>query len=44
MRKIESLIPTNSDDLLSIPIKASDIQRYEKFYRYFPHFAEAEIQ
>lgn len=42
MRALEQHLPiiVSPSDL---PISANDIDRYERVYRYFPHFAETEI-
>ena len=44
MRKIDSLIPLDDHDYLKIPVPRADINKYQNFYRYFPHFAETEIR
>lgn len=44
MRKIDSLIPLADPDYLEIPVPRGDIEKYQNFYRYFPHFAETEIR
>lgn len=43
LRRIDALIPLESTDYCQLPIAQSDIDRYVKIYRYFPHFAETEV-
>ena len=44
MRKIDTMIPLLEEDYASVPVPRGDIEKYQDFYRYFPHFAETEIQ
>lgn len=43
LRRIDALIPLDAIDYGELPLPQSDIQRYVKIYRYFPHFVETEV-
>lgn len=42
VRALDKLIPIENGQC-ELPLPPSDVAKYEKYYRYFPHFAEAEI-
>lgn len=42
IRALDKLIPLG-EDACTVPVPAGDVSKYQKVYRYFPHFAEAEI-
>lgn len=43
LRRIDALIPLDAADYSELPLAQSDIERYVKIYRYFPHFVETEV-
>jgi hypothetical protein len=44
IRALDEQLPTSGGHVLSLPsVKQSDIEKYEKIYRYFPAFAEANL-
>lgn len=43
MRKIDAKIPFEESDFSEVPVPRSHIEKYQTFYRYFPHFAETEM-
>lgn len=43
IRHLDSLIPISECDYSKIAIPAADVRAYQKLYRYFPTFAEADL-
>ena len=42
IRALDKIIPLG-EDICTVPVPPGDVSKYQKVYRYFPHFAEAEI-
>lgn len=43
VRRIDALIPLAEADYQNLPLSKSDVDKYVKVYRYFPHFVETEV-